>query len=129
MYIRSKLECGPKSEQPGHSIATDVYGNSFENWCVDYIGSNGKTGCAPQDPKGFLGKFVFHTFDNSVRTPEQYIKSPYIAGSFIYENIDGSTVVVLGMEEDRDLVLFRENNQAYLQLEPNTQVSTEAVYT
>ena len=134
MYIRNDKDCIPTTP-PGSSEATDVYGNKFENWCADYKGndkdcsSNGKSGCADQDPKGLLTQFVFHKYDNTIRVPEQYVESPYIVGSTIFENIDALTIVVLGMEEDRDLVLFRETNQAYLQLESNTQVSSTAVFT
>ena len=54
MYVRCDKDCNPASPQPGSVLVTDVYGNSFRNWCVDYIGTDkdcapdGTTGCAPQ---------------------------------------------------------------------------------
>ena len=134
MYVRTDKDCQPTT-QPGHVTATDVYGNTFENWCVDFVGTdkdcnpNGKTGCAPQDPDGLLGKFVFHKSDNTTRTPSLYIKSPLIPGTTIREAVQIEGVAILGLEEDRDLILYNANNTQALQLEDDTEVLPTATFT
>ena len=134
MYVRTDKDCKPTT-QPGHVNVTDVYGNTFENWCVDFVGTdkdcnpNGKTGCAPQDPDGLLGKFVFHKSDNTTRTPSLYIKSPLIPGTTISEILTSDTIAILGLEEDRDLILYNSSNTQALQLEDNTTVHPDATLT
>jgi len=38
-YVRSNLisGTGAKSPQPGKVDRTDIFGNTFENWCADYV--------------------------------------------------------------------------------------------
>jgi len=128
MYIRTDKDCNPVSPQPGNVNVTDVYGNTFENWCVDFVGrdkdnaTNGKTGCAPQDPDGLLTKYKSHKSDNTERVLFKYIKSPLIPGTTIDEAILIEGVAVLGLEEDRDLVIYNANNTQALQLEDDTTV-------
>ena len=133
MYVRRGVNC-EVVPQPAHVNVTDVYGNTFENWCVDFVGrdtdnaTNGKSGCAPQDPDGLLAKYEFRTSDNSLRTPSLYIKSPLIPGTSLEEAVTLEGVAILGLEEDRDLVLYNANNTQALQLEDSTQVLSSATF-
>ena len=133
MYVRRNKDC-QLVDQPGHVSVQDVYGNTFENWCVDFVGrdkdnaTNGKTGCAPQDPDGLKSKFIFNTYTNGVRVPNQYIDSPLIPGTTIDDAISLADIAILGLEEDRDLVLYNENNTLSLQLEDDTSVVSGTVF-
>ena len=136
MYIRKGVNC-ETVPQPAHTTATDAYGNTFENWCVDYRGCDItpgnviKTGCAPQDPDGLIPLWEHRDVDNNVRTLYAYVDSPLIPTTFIVDWISNEPGVnlVLGLDQDRDLILFRENGQQYLQLEDSTQVSSTALAT
>ena len=134
MYVRRDKDCNLVSPQPGNVNVTDVYGNTFENWCVDFVGrdkdnaTNSKTGCAPQDPEGLIASFVFHNSDNSVRTPSQYVKSPLIAGTSLEDAVSLEGLAILGLEEDRDLILYNASNTQSLQLEDSTQVLSSATF-
>ena len=136
MYIRKGVNC-ETVPQPGHSTATDAYGNTFENWCVDYRGCDitpgniVKTGCAPQDPDGLIPLWEHRDVDNVVRTVSPYVDSPLIPTTFIVDWIDNEpdAILVLGLDQDRDLILFRESGQQYLKLEDNTVVSATALAT
>ena len=135
MYVRKDKDCKTASKQPAHVAVKDVYGNTFENWCVDFVGTdkdcapNGKTGCAPQDPDGLLTKYKSHKSDNTERTLLLYIKSPLIPGTTIREAVLIEGVAILGLEEDRDLILYNANNTQALQLEDDTEVLPTATFT
>jgi len=134
MYVRTDKDCKPTT-QPAHVAVKDVYNNTFENWCVDFKGtdkdcaSNGKTGCAPQDPDGLLAKYKARKVDNTVRTLNQYIKSPLFSENFLYQVIGEKTNIYLALESDRDLVLYVEDNTKAIQLEPDTSVLRTATFT
>jgi len=136
MYIRKGVNC-ETVPQPAHTTATDAYGNTFENWCVDYRGCDitpgniVKTGCAPQDPDGLIPLWEHRDVDNVVRTVSPYVDSPLIPTTFIVDWIDNEpdAILVLGLDQDRDLILFRESGQQYLKLEDNTVVSATALAT
>jgi len=150
MYIRSNLNCGKKTDQPKHMQYKDVYGNEFENWCGDYVSND--VDCNPVvftrppnylDPIGtFLcasyvqSKWQHRDVNNDPRTLNEYVPSPLtiVSPPYIHEIIDNignetgtPPVLVLGLSQDRDLVLFNEANNQYLQLEPNTQVLLTAL--
>ena len=119
MYIRTDKDCNPTT-QPGHVTVQDAYGNSFENWCVDFIGTdsecapNGKTGCAPQDPDGLIPLWEHRDTENNVRPLSPYVRPPLIPTKFINDTIDNisvdtAPVLVLGLSQDRDMVVFNEN--------------------
>ena len=133
-YVRHGVDCTPASPQPNSSIETDLYGNSFENWCADYKGMDltnliiERTGCAPQDLDNKKGEFEFNTSDNGVRVPDSYIKSPLKPTKFINDSIPPGTELRLGAADDRDITIFVEGNQRYLTLEPNTQIISSVVW-
>lgn len=136
MYIRKGVNC-ETVPQPAHTTATDAYGNTFENWCVDYQGCDitpgnvVKTGCDPQDPDGLIPLWEHRDIDNVQRTLFAYVDSPLYPTTFIVDWItrEPNQSLVLGLEEDRDLILFRENGQQYLALEDASQVSASALAT
>lgn len=136
MYIRKGVNC-ETVPQPAHTTATDAYGNTFENWCVDYQGCDitpgnvVKTGCDPQDPDGLIPLWEHRDVDNVQRTLFAYVDSPLYPTTFIVDWItrEPNQSLVLGLEEDRDLILFRENGQQYLALEDASQVSASALAT
>lgn len=134
MYVRRDKDCNVVSPQPGHVTVQDAYGNTFENWCVDFIGTdkdcnpNGKTGCAPQDPDGLITKWEHRDVENNVRPLGSFIVSPLMSEDFIYEVIEPGTIMVLGMEDDRDLILYNESNTLSLQLEDDTEVLQTATF-
>lgn len=80
------------------------------------------SGCADQDPDLLLPKYIFNTVDNGVRTPSLYIDSPLIPGTTLEDAVTLEGVAILGLEEDRDLVLYNESNTQSLQLEDSTSV-------
>ena len=132
-YIRHGVNCESVA-QPNSTTETDVYGNSFENWCADYEGMDltnlivKRTGCAPQDPKGKKDKFIFNTVDNGVRTPKPYVDSPLWPTTYINDSIPPGTELRLGSSGDRDITIFVEGNQRYLTLEPNTEIISSVVW-
>jgi hypothetical protein len=132
MYIRKGVNC-ETVPQPAHSTATDAYGNTFENWCTDYRGcdvdnSVVKTGCDPQDPDGLIPLWEHRDVDNVQRTLFAYVDSPLIPTALLQDVIlnNPGDPLVLGLDQDRDLILFRENGQQYLQLEDSSAVSASA---
>ena len=136
MYIRKGVNC-ETVPQPAHTTATDAYGNTFENWCVDYQGCDitpgnvVKTGCDPQDPDGLIPLWEHRDIDNVQRTLFAYVDSPLYPTTFIVDWItrEPNQSLVLGLDQDRDLILFRENGQQYLQLEDSSEVSASALAT
>ena len=80
------------------------------------------SGCANQDPDLLLPKYIFNTVDNGVRTPSLYIDSPLVPGTLIEDAVTLEGMAILGLEEDRDLVLYNESNTQSLQLEDDTTV-------
>ena len=136
MYIRKGVNC-ETVPQPAHTTATDAYGNTFENWCADYKGCDitpgnvVKTGCDPQDPDGLIPLWEHRDVDNQVRTLFAYVDSPLYPTTFIRDWLtkEPNQSLVLGLEEDRDLILFRENGQQYLELDDSSQVSATALAT
>ena len=136
MYIRKGVNC-ETVPQPAHTTATDAYGNTFENWCADYKGCDitpgniVKTGCAPQDPDGLIALWEHRDVDNVVRTVSPYVDSPLIPTQYLSDWItrEPGVSLVLGLDQDRDLILFRESGQQYLELENDTLVSSDALAT
>jgi len=134
MYVRCDKDCNPVSPQPGSVLVTDVYGNSFRNWCVDYIGTDkdcapdGTTGCAPQ----ITILWTRHLSDNSDGTVSPYNSPPLIPTQFtgdVIRNPDGSpAILVLGLDQDRDLVVVNEAGTQALTLEPSTTVEPNVAY-
>ena len=133
MYVRRGVNC-EVVPQPAHVNVTDAFGNTFENWCVGFIGrdkdnaTNGKTGCAPQDPDGLLDKWIPHEKDNVPKGILSYIASPLIPGTSLEEAVTLDGIAILGLEEDRDLVLYNASNTQSLQLEDSTQVLSSATF-
>lgn len=126
MYVRRDRNC-QLVVQPAHETATDVYGNTFENWCTDAKICNVDNvitlaGCRPQDPDGLIALYEFRTVTNGLRTPNQYIDSPLIPGTTLDDAVTLEGVAILGLEEDRDLVLYNESNTQSLQLEDSTSI-------
>ena len=135
MYIRKGVNC-ETVPQPAHSTATDAYGNTFENWCTDAqlcdVDNNVVlAGCRPQDPDGLIPLWEHRDVDNVQRTLFAYVDSPLIPTSLLQDVIlnNPDDPLVLGLDQDRDLILFRENGQQYLQLEDSSAVSANALAT
>ena len=134
MYVRCDKDCNPVSPQPGSVLVTDVYGNSFRNWCVDYIGTDkdcapdGTTGCAPQ----ITILWTRHLSDNSDGTTSPYNEPPLQPATTVdgvIRNSDGSTaILVLGLDQDRDLVVVTDGVQQAVTLEPSTTVLNSVAY-
>lgn len=143
MYIRKGVNC-ETVPQPGHSTATDAYGNTFENWCVDYRGCDitpgniVKTGCAPQDPAGKIPLWQPTTYDDVgvARTPSPYNDPPLIPVQFtddviediIEEFVGPAAILVLGLDQDRDLVIVTDGVQQAVRLEPSTTLIADTAY-
>ena len=136
MYIRKGVNC-ETVPQPAHETATDAYGNTFENWCTDAKlcditpGNIVLAGCLPQDPDGLIPLWEHRDVDNNVRTLKAYVDSPLIPTTYISDWItkEPGVSLVLGLDQDRDLILFRESGQQYLELEDLTVVSSDALAT
>ena len=128
MYRRCDKDCNPATPQPASVVVQDVYGNSFRNWCVDYIGTDkdcspdGTTGCAPQ----ITILWTRHLSDNSDGTTSPYNEPPLTPATTVdgvIRNSDGSTaILVLGLDQDRDLVVVTDGVQQAVTLEPSTTV-------
>ena len=134
MYVRCDKDCNPASPQPGSVLVTDVYGNSFRNWCVDYIGTDkdcapdGTTGCAPQ----ITVLWTRHLSDNSDGTTSPYNEPPLTPATLVNNvilNADGTVAnLFLGLSQDRDLVVVTDGVQQAVQLESNTTVLPNVAY-
>ena len=132
-YVRRGVNC-ELVPQPAHTSVTDAYGNTFENWCVDYQGCDVentvvKTGCDPQDPDGLILKWIPRLVDNSVRNVDSYVRSELWPDGLLqkqtYGLIDGPDAedkFILCLEGDRDIQIYTENNWFQLELEENTQI-------
>ena len=139
MYRRCDKDCNPSVPQPNSVLVTDVFGNSFRNWCVDYIGTDkdcapdGTTGCAPQ----ITILWTRHLSDNSDGTTSPYNSPPLIPTQFtddviddVIEEADGSpAILVLGLDQDRDLVVVTDDGvQQVVMLEPSTTLLPDTLY-
>jgi len=134
MYRRCDKDCNPATPQPASVVVQDVYGNSFRNWCVDYIGTDkdcapdGTTGCAPQ----ITILWTRHLSDNSDGTTSPYNEPPLQPATTVdgvIRNPDGSTaILVLGLDQDRDLVVVTDGVQQAVTLEPSTTVLNSVAY-
>ena len=134
MYVRCDKDCNPTTPQPGSVLVTDVYGNSFRNWCVDYIGTDkdcapdGTTGCAPQ----ITVVWTRHLSDNSDGTTSPFNQPPLIPTQFtdgVIKNPDGTdAILVLGLDQDRDLVVVTAAGTQAVMLEPTTTVVSGVAY-
>ena len=128
MYRRCDKDCNPASPQPQSVLVTDVFGNSYRNWCVDYIGTDkdcapdGTTGCAPNPTVNWTR----HLSDNTAGTVSPYNDPPLIPTVFtddVIKNADGTdAILVLGLDQDRDLVVVTDGVQQAVLLEPTTTV-------
>ena len=135
MYRRCDKDCNPVTPQPGHVTVQDVFGNSFDNWCVDYIGTDkdcapdGTTGCAPNPPV----LWTRHLADNSDGTTSPFNQPPLIPTQFtdgVIKNPDGTTaILLLGLDQDRDLVVVTDDDvQQAVMLETSTTVLPGVAY-
>ena len=138
MYRRCDKDCNPSVPQPNSVLVTDVFGNSFRNWCVDYIGTDkdcapdGTTGCAPQ----ITVDWTRHLSDNSDGTTSPYNDPPLFPTVFTDDVIDdvireseGSpAILVLGLDQDRDLVVVTNGVQQAVLLEPSTTLVDDTLY-
>ena len=134
MYVRCDKDCNPASPQPGSVLVTDVYGNSFRNWCVDYIGTDkdcapdGTTGCAPNPPV----LWTRHLSDNTDGTVSPFNQPPLFPTVFtgdVIKNPDGTdAILLLGLDQDRDLVVVTDDGTQAMMLEPSTTVVAGVAY-
>ena len=134
MYVRCDKDCNPATPQPNSVLVTDVYGNSFRNWCVDYIGTDkdcapdGTTGCAPQ----ITVVWTRHLSDNSDGTVSPYNSPPLFPTQFtgdVIKNPDGTdATLLLGLDQDRDLVVVTADGTQAMMLEPSTTVVAGVAY-
>lgn len=134
MYVRCDKDCNPTSPQPNSVLVQDVFGNSYRNWCVDYIGTDkdcapdGTTGCAPNPTVDWTR----HLSDNTDGTVSPYNSPPLFPTVFtgnVIKNPDGTTaILVLGLDQDRDLVVVNEAGTQALTLEPSTTVEPNVAY-
>ena len=134
MYVRCDKDCNPTSPQPNSVLVQDVFGNSYRNWCVDYIGTDkdcapdGTTGCAPNPTVDWTR----HLSDNTDGTVSPYNSPPLFPTVFtgnVIKNPDGTTaILVLGLDQDRDLVVVNEAGTSALTLEPSTTVEPNVAY-
>ena len=134
MYVRCDKDCNPASPQPNSVLVQDVFGNSYRNWCVDYIGTDkdcapdGTTGCAPNPTV----LWTRHLSDNTDGTTSPFNEPPLIPTQFtdgVIKNPDGTTaILVLGLDQDRDLVVVNEAGTQALTLEPSTTVLSNVAY-
>ena len=133
MYRRRGVNC-EVVPQPAHETATDAWGNTFENWCTDAKlcditpGNIVLAGCRPQDPDGLIPLWQHRDVDNNVRPLNPYVDSPLIPTGFLEDVIqsDPDQILVLGLDQDRDLVVVTASGQQTFQLEAGTQVLSTA---
>lgn len=136
MYRRRGVNC-EVVPQPAHETATDAWGNTFENWCTDAKlcditpGNIVLAGCRPQDPDGLIPLWQHRDVDNNVRTLYPYVDSPLVPTGFLEDVIDANPdqILVLGLDQDRDLVVVTASGQQTFQLEASTQVLSTAAAT
>ncbi len=134
MYVRRDKDCNVASPQPNSVLVTDVFGNSYRNWCVDYIGTDkdcapdGTTGCAPNPTVSWTR----HLSDNTDGTVSPYNAPPLFPTVFtddVIRNPDGTTaILVLGLDQDRDLVIVTDGVQQAVLLEDDTTVLPNVAY-
>ena len=134
MYVRCDKDCNPTTPQPNSVLVQDVFGNSYRNWCVDYIGTDkdcapdGTTGCAPNPTV----LWTRHLSDNSDGTTSPFNEPPLIPTQFtdgVIKNPDGTTaILVLGLDQDRDLIVTTTDGNQAMQLEPSTTVESGVAY-
>ena len=134
MYVRCDKDCNPTTPQPLSELVTDVFGNSYRNWCVDYIGTDkdcapdGTTGCAPNPTV----LWTRHLSDNTDGTTSPFNEPPLFPTVFtgnVIKNPDGTTaILVLGLDQDRDLVVVNEAGTQAMMLEPSTTVEANVAY-
>ena len=136
MYVRCDADCNPVSPQPQSVLVQDVYGNSFRNWCVDYQGCDitpgnvVNTACSPQDAYTWQPT----TYDDVgvARTPSPFNAPPLFPTVFtgnVIKNPDGTNaILVLGLDQDRDLIVVNEGGTQAMLLEPSTTVEPNVAY-
>ena len=134
MYVRCDKDCNPASPQPNSVLVQDVFGNSYRNWCVDYIGTDkdcapdGTTGCAPNPTV----LWTRHLSDNTDGTTSPFNDPPLFPTVFtgnVIKNPDGTTaILVLGLDQDRDLVVVTDGVQQAVMLDPNTTVTPSVAF-
>ena len=136
MYRRCDVDCNPSVPQPNSVLVQDAYGNSFRNWCADYQGCDitpgnvVNTDCSPQDPYTWLPT----TYDDVgvARTPYPFNEPPLIPTQFtdgVMKNPDGTdAILVLGLSQDRDLVVVTDGVQQAVLLEDDTTVLPNVAY-
>ena len=91
-YTRYGIVAGSTVDQPAKVTRTDVYGNTYENFCGDYEPHNVENTIPPtttfkcvdydyisSDGEEWIARYV----DNSVRIPEKYIHTITISDEFI----------------------------------------------
>ena len=136
MYRRCDVDCNPSVPQPNSVLVTDVYGNSYRNWCADYQGCDitpgnvVNTDCSPQDAYTWLPT----TYDDVgvARTPSPFNEPPLAPAILLDDvilNADGTVAnLFLGLSQDRDLIVITDGVQQAVQLENNTTVLPTVAY-
>lgn len=126
-YVATDKDCNPKSPQPGDTEITDAFGNVFDNFNTDWVDYD-KDNVAvdpqpayqnldyvsylvdntPQSPawQPDAGQWIARGVDNQVRTPEKYVKSPYLPG---LASRSASITVTLRVAESEALIVTEDD--------------------
>ena len=126
-YVASNADNTPKSPQPGDTEITDAFGNVFDNFNTDWVDYD-KDNVAvdpqpayqnldyvsylvnntPQSPawQPDAGQWIARGVDNQVRTPEKYVKSPYLPG---LASRSASITVTLRVAESEALIVTEDD--------------------
>ena len=126
-YVASNADNTPKSPQPGDTEITDAFGNVFDNFNTDWVDYDKDNvvvdpqpayqnldyvsylvNNTPQSPawQPDAGQWIARGVDNQVRTPEKYVKSPYLPG---LASRSASITVTLRVAESEALIVTEDD--------------------
>ena len=148
-YERHDKDCIKKSPQPTKQSAADAYGNTFDNWCGDYIKHDVnnvqlKSGClAPNQDAGkiptdpyfkIIPLWQHYNYESTAPRPlEQYQHNVTVFDTYIPTVVtpflvDESDVFIEIMVDGASYQLVSEDGYS-LSYEPNTDIVLTNTYT
>ena len=126
-YVARNVDNTAKSPQPGDTEITDAFGNVFDNfntdWVdydkdnvadnpqpayqnLDYVQYNFDNTAASPVWQPDAAQWVARGFDNQVRTPQKYVKSPYLPG---VASTSSTLTVTLRVAESEGLIVTEDD--------------------
>ena len=124
-YVRYGVVAGSTVTQPNSTAATDIFGNTFDNWCADYIkhdkdGNPIAYGCVSATQGST--DWEHWNFDNTAQRPLM----PYEPNVSVFDVVIPTVIEPFTVDEDDIIIEITSGGMTYgLETEDNYLVAFE----